>query len=275
MAFFGGLVLAQAATVTGIDRLLLRLSLRRFGTNPRRVLLGFMLLAAGLSMFMSNTATAAMMIGMVSGLRGVGPGRRTIVKPLILGIAIASNIGGMATIIGTPPNAIAVGLLEKVYSIDFFTWMLLGLPPAGVLLGSAWLFLARRYLKDAESIQFEALLQPEKGQVWIALWKKYYALAIFAVTILLWMSGSLHGIPAPVVSCIPITFLCAAGIIGTEEIRSLNWDVLLLMSGGLALGTAITETELAAWLVTILPVEVLGKSGSNYCLPMSFQACRI
>nr|WP_223810390.1 SLC13 family permease [Avibacterium paragallinarum] len=138
--FLGGFFLAEAMKKTKLDLMLLKAVLPRFGTNPCNVLWGLMLVAtAVMSMVMSNTATTAMMIATISPLFSRLSERGHLSKALLLGIPAAASVGGMGTIIGSAPNAIAVGALEKLgYPISFLEWIMVGAPLAFLLLFIFW-----------------------------------------------------------------------------------------------------------------------------------------
>jgi len=256
--FFGGFVLAAAAEKTGLDVWMATRILRRLGTRPPVVLLGVMAATAALSMFISNTATATLMLAALSPLL-VGNGEnKAFATTLLLGIAMAANIGGMGTIIGTPPNAIVAGALKDTDAISFPLWMLYGVPPALVLLGIAWGYLCVFQL-GREGRTPVAALDPARQQPHSNVPPLQCGIVIvtFVVTILLWVFSPLHGLPTTVVSFVPICFLTATRILDAEDIRGISWDVLLLIAGGLSLGVAIQDTGLATWLVAKLPLAGL------------------
>ncbi len=252
--FLSGLVLAAAAARTGLDRRLAFYVIRFAGDEPSRVLLAIMSVTFGLSMFMSNTATAAMMVALVAAMpmaRDPGSPRATA---MLLGVPVAANIGGMGTIIGTPPNAIAVAALRGSERVHFAEWMLYGLPVALVLGLIAWRYLVWRYLRggsSTESAPIERLEMrpPDQGSVFVA--------ALFAATVLVWLTEAWHGIPTAVVAVMPIAILAVSGIVTEREIRGLPWDVLILLAGGLSLGVGVSESGLASWLVAQLPMAGL------------------
>jgi sodium-dependent dicarboxylate transporter 2/3/5 len=209
-----------------------------------------------LSMFISNTATTAMMVAVMAPLVANLEEGDPFAKALLLGVPFAANLGGMASLIGSPPNAIAVGLLAPIRPIPFVEWMLLGAPPAIFLVIVVWCLLLRRYPARGDTVDLTAL-DADGETPHPRPWERFVVLAVFAVTVGLWLTGPLHGIPTPVVSFIPTTVLAVSGVIGPEEIRRLHWDILLLLAGGLALGVAVRDTGLAVWLVDCLPVEGL------------------
>jgi len=226
--FFGGLVLAAAATRTGMDRHLAQRVLRWSGGRAQVLLPGLMGLTFLLSMFMSNTATTALLLAMLRpALECLPQGSRTA-RSLLLGLAVAANLGGMGTIIGSPPNTIAAGLLEKEQPVDFLRWTLLALPPALFLAAMAWLLLSRQMRSDSAAVLPIELPENNPTDAPSARWQRLASLIIFLFTVTLWMSGEWHGIPTGVVSFVPIVALSMIGVIRRQEIKRIEWDVLIL-----------------------------------------------
>ncbi|MCF7905071.1 MAG: DASS family sodium-coupled anion symporter [Candidatus Marinimicrobia bacterium] len=256
--FLGGFVLGQAAQSTGLDRMMARFVLRGFGTNPSIILLGAMGITFLFSMFMSNTATTAMMMSVMAPVISALKKEDPFAKALLLGIPFAANVGGMATIIGSPPNAIAAGLLSESHDINFIQWMIAGLPPALILFFVAWLFLKTAHPAQEAKLDLRGLEWETRTGSQMPMWKRLLVLPVFMVAVLLWMTGPLHGMPTAVVSFLPITVFAVAGILNAAEVRRLNWDVLILLAGGLSLGIAIQKTGLAEWLLGLLPLGSLG-----------------
>lgn len=251
--FFGGLVLASAAARTGMDRWVAGGVLRLTKGRPAYLLPSVMAVTFVFSMFMSNTATCAMMLAVLTPALATLPKDSPVAKSLLLGLAFSASIGGMATIIGTPPNAIGAGFLSDRGGITFLRWMILGLPPALILGVLCWLLLRRPIRAAGNQITLQIPEagddQPElHGKQPLAIWQKGMTLFVFLLTVILWMTGAIHGAPTAVVSFLPIVVLCMIGVIRAEEIRSLQWDVLLLLAGGLSLGAGIESSGLAAWM---------------------------
>jgi solute carrier family 13 (sodium-dependent dicarboxylate transporter), member 2/3/5 len=255
--FFGGFVLARGIQRSGLDRALSLRVLRRFGSRPPAVLLGTMVVTFTFSMFASNTATAAMMVAVlgpaVASRRG-----DPFAKAMLLGVAFAANLGGMGTIIGTPPNAIAAGLLVDRDPIGFARWMTLGLPPALVLLAVTWAYLVRRYRCTSDTVDLSALAGSASATHEIPRWRRMVVVAGLLLTVGLWLTEPLHGASPPVVAFVPVALFTVSKVLRTEDIRRLEWDVLLLLAGGLALGVAVAKTDLATWIVGHLPVQAAG-----------------
>jgi len=254
--FFGGFILAAAASKTRLDRWLVRNVLARFGTNPAFVLFGLMLMTFTFSMFMSNTATTVMMLAVITPVIANLDKDDPVIKAIMIGIPFAANLGGMGTIIGSPPNAIAAGAIADIYPINFAEWMLAGLPPAILLGAITWIYLLKRYPSKKRKIDLSELLDNSYKSAVLPLWKKLLVMIVFIMTICLWLTTPLHGISTSVISFIPITAFAAVRVIGVNDIRKLPWDVLLLLTGGLSLGVAVSKTGLAEWMVGELQLSI-------------------
>ncbi|MEM9079697.1 MAG: DASS family sodium-coupled anion symporter [Verrucomicrobiota bacterium] len=244
--FFGGFVLAGAASKVGLDRRMAAGVMRRFSQGPGILLGGLMGLTALLSMFVSNTATAAMMVAM---LGPVLAGREErLGKALLLGVALAASLGGMGSVIGSPPNAIAVSSLEG--GVSFFGWMVMGLPPAVVLLVLGWVFLRWRYLRD---LPWEAI-EIQEGETEGARDRLFVGVILFG-TVGLWMTEAWHGMHPALVAFFGVTVLTVRSTVTSADLRKVPWEVLLMMAGGLALGKGIEGSGLAAVLSDLLPLS--------------------
>lgn len=257
--FLGGFFLAEAMKKTELDLLLLKRMLPKFGKNPQNILLGLMALTAIMSMLMSNTATTAMMIATVSPLFVTLDKKANISRALLLGIPAAASIGGMATIIGSAPNAIAVGALENIgYHISFLEWMLMGTPIAIVLIFIFWRVLIKRYrISATDLLEFDFLQNTvttleDPNEVREHRTQKAIVLVILAVTLFFWLTAKWFGIPIAAASGIPIVGLTMLGVIDSDDVRKLPWDTLMLVAGGLALGLAIEEQQIASHFVNQL-----------------------
>jgi len=238
----GGFFLARAMTKTKFDQQILRATLKLSGTKAKSVLAAFMLTAMVISMLMSNTAAAAMLVAAMMPLLA-NTGKSRISKALLMGISIATATGGMATIIGTPPNAFAAAILEKEgISIDFLGWMLYGLPIAILLTFAGWLVLVRRYLVKAEPVSIDFLESQEDSKLGVSSLERTLVLVVLIITLLLWLTSSLHNITSSAVSAVPIVLFTLTGIITADDVKSMPWDVLILIAGGMSLGVALEST---------------------------------
>lgn len=250
MLFLGGFVLAFAATKVGLDVQLAKVMLKPFGTNPKTVLLGVLLVIGIFSMFMSNTATAAMMLTFLTPVLATLPKDGGGRISLALAIPIAANIGGMGTPIGTPPNAIALGALQEAgYNITFAGWMLRMVPYVIIMLVIAWFLLMKLYPFKAKSIE----LKIEGQEIKATPFQKYVVWVTFALTIILWVGESIFKINSNIVAMIPFAVFSATGIMKARHLEHINWAVLWMVAGGFALGTALNQTGLASTLIKTIP----------------------
>lgn len=251
MLFIGGFILAIAATKSGLDVKLARVLLKPFGTRSESVLLGFLLVTGLFSMFLSNTATAAMMLTFLApvlkSLPANGKGRIA----LALAIPIGANIGGIGTPIGTPPNAIALKFLNDPngmnMNIGFGQWMLYMFPLAIVLLLISWQLLLKMFPFTQKTIELNIEGETKSD------WKSIVTYITFGVTILLWMFDKVTGINSNVVAMLPVGVFCITGIIGRRDLEEINWSVLWMVAGGFALGLALQDSGLATRIVQAIP----------------------
>ncbi|RKF14439.1 SLC13/DASS family transporter [Alginatibacterium sediminis] len=249
MLFLGGFFLAMAATKYRLDINLARVMLKPFGEKPSRVMLGLMVITAVFSMFMSNTATTAMMLSILAPVLAVFSKNDMGRVAMALCIPIAANIGGIGTPIGTPPNAIALKYLVGDDAISFGSWMAFGVPFVIILLAFAWLLLCKLYPSSEQSIKLEI-----KGK-FLKTTQAYIVYVTFAATILLWLMGKTHGMNSYVVAMIPVAVFTITKIITKDDLKKISWDVLWLVSGGIAMGAAMGETGLAENIIASIPFE--------------------
>ncbi len=241
----GGFFLAEGMQRVELDKALFRFTVKRFGSDPTRLLFGLMMMTGLASMLMSNTATTAMMITSILPLaRSLGK-EAPMTKSLLIGIPASASVGGLGTIIGSTPNAIAVGALEAAgIKIEFLTWMAFGFPLAIFLIWSFWLFLSKRYVPKVKELDLSFMDHEEPNHKFNQKERNLVIFTLF-LTVLLWSTESLHGIPLAATSAVPIVILTLTRIIRADEVRALPWDTLMLVAGGLALGRAIVDVGLA------------------------------
>lgn len=252
MLFLGGFVLAIAASKVGLDVYLARVLLKPFGTTPKYVLLGFLILISVMSMFMSNTATAAMMLAflapVIKTLPPDGGGRMS----LAMAIPIAANIGGLGTPIGTPPNAIAIGQLAKDgIEIGFGDWMIRMVPVVIIMIVFAWFLLRRLYPFKAKNVKI--VIEPDETRK--IDWQFWVVAVTFVITILLWMTGEVTKLNSNIVALLPFGVFAVLGVFKREDFAKVDWHVLWMVAGGFALGTALNKTGLASAMVNAVPFE--------------------
>ncbi len=249
MLFLGGFVLAIMAERFGLDVTLAKSLLSIFGTKPKMVLLGFLIIISVFSMFMSNTATAAMMLAFLAPVLHKLPSDDKGKIGLALSIPIAANLGGIGTPIGTPPNATAKGYLEQAgIDVSFGDWCVHMIPYVIIMILLAWILLLVFFPFKTQKLVLEIPANDKKKD-----WKSKLVWATFIITILLWATEQLHHISSNVVALIPLAVFTATGLFGKEEIKEINWSVLWLVAGGFALGYLLQDTGLAKVLITAIP----------------------
>ncbi|CAN5855755.1 DASS family sodium-coupled anion symporter [soil metagenome] len=279
--FLGGFVIALAMQRWDLHRRIALLVVKAVGTKPHSLVLGMMLASAFVSMWVSNTATAVMMlpiglsvIQLVRPASDYGTGRPVdfnFAVCVMLGIAYACSIGGLATLIGTPPNALLAGFMLETYGVEigFAQWMSVGLPLVVVTLPLTWLMLTRVSFpirireipggKQAILAEYRKLGPMSRAETWVA--------AVFVTAAVLWIVRPLieRYIPgltdtgiaiaaAIVLFAIPLDRRMTTFVMDWPAVEKLPWGVLLLFGGGLALADAVTASGLAEWIATAIAV---------------------
>lgn len=253
MLFLGGFILGIAATKTGLDMMLARTLLKPFGTQSRFVLLGFLLVTALFSMFLSNTATAAMMLMFLAPVLKSLPADGKGKIALAMAIPIGANVGGIATPIGTPPNAIALKYLNDPeglnLGIGFGEWMSFMFPFVLLIIFIAWFVLLKLFPFKQKTIHLEIEGKARKD------WRSIVVYVTVILTILMWVSDSITGVNANVVAMIPMGVFCIIGEIRKRDLEEINWSVLWMVAGGFALGEGLNATGLAKHVIETIPFD--------------------
>ena len=249
MLFIGGFVIAIVASKMGIDVQLAKVMLSLFGKKSEFVLLGILLITGIFSMFISNTATAAMMLTFMAPVLRQMPADGKGKIALAMAIPIGANVGGIATPIGTPPNAIALGYLRDNLGMDvsFMDWLMVMLPYTLVLLVIAWVVLLLLFPFKQKTIELKIEGETKGGSQLVISY-----ITIFA-TIFLWIFGKPLGLDTNVVAMIPVAVFAITGILTKNDVKNIDWDVLWLVSGGFALGVALKDTNIANDVVAAVP----------------------
>ncbi len=280
--FLGGFLVARGLQRWGLHKRIALSIAAASGARPDTLILGFMMATAFLSMWVSNTATAVMMVPIAASVIGVvalGPeqsaARGQFGTAMMLGIAYAASIGGVGTLIGTPPNAFLAAYMEQTYGQDvsFARWALIALPVVAVLLPAAWLLLTRVFypvcvapgLRTTDGSGRAVLRDALAGLGPMGMAERR-VLMVFVAVALAWVTRPLlQGVPGfgglsdPAIGIIGglALFLLPAGrgngergqaLLTWKDAEGLPWGVLLLFGGGLSLAEAIKETDLADWL---------------------------
>lgn len=249
--FLGGFILAIAATKSGLDVWMAKAMIKPFGKKSENVLLGFLLITGIFSMFISNTATAAMMLTFLTPVFKALPANGKGRIALTMAIPIGANLGGMGTPIGTPPNAFAYKVLNDPtgmnLDISFGHWMAVMVPLVIVLLIIAWFLLRKLFPFSQKTIELHI-----EGDV-KHNWRSVVVGATFFVTIVLWIFGKQIGINANTVAMLPIAVFAFSGVISAKDLQQIDWGVIWMVAGGFALGLAMNGTGLAKVAVESIP----------------------
>lgn len=269
--FFGGFVLALALEKVNLHRRIALSIINWTGTTPERVVLGFMIATGSLSMWISNTASTVVMLPialsvihlLVRDEDGFTKKDRNFALSVMLGIAFSANSGGIATVIGTPPNSVLIGLLENEYKteISFLRWMTFGLPTALILIGICYLVLVK-WMFPCKGLQFGAsrgVIREELKKLGPPSPRERMVLSIFGVTVFLWVFRTLinRWIPGLELSDTSISMFGAIAlfalpynlkrgefILEWKDTTRLAWGILILFGGGLALARGMSASGL-------------------------------
>ncbi len=273
--FMGGFLIARSMERWDLHRRIALGTVRMFGFRPRRMVLGFMVATAFLSMWVSNTATAIMMVPIGMAVLGQGETRRrngSLGVVLMLGIAYSASIGGMATIIGTPPNTVMVAMVDKLFgqTITFLQWMLIGVPLSLLMLVTTWWLLTRVQfpLQDSGVIAGGDALLNEQSSMGPMTPAQKRIVAVGVLVACGWIfRGLVHldflkGVEDATIAMTGaiLLFLIPSGdergsfLLDWDTARTIPWGVMLLFGGGLSLAGAFMKSGLAAWIATKLSV---------------------
>ncbi len=274
--FFGGFVLALALEKVNLHKRIALNIVKFTGTTPNKVVLGFMIATAFMSMWISNTAATVVMLPiaisviklLIDDKEGFTKGDKNFALSIMLGIAFSANAGGIATVIGTPPNSVLIGLLENQYNIQisFLTWMSFGLPFSIVMVAAVY-FVLVKLMFPSKGILFSSsanLITEEVEKLGKISKEEKRVLLIFAITVFLWVTRTIINsifpdlklsdtiislIGAVSLFAIPMNFNKRNFILQWKDTEKLAWGILILFGGGLALANGMDSSGLLA-LVT-------------------------
>ncbi|MGB5436774.1 MAG: DASS family sodium-coupled anion symporter [Maribacter sp.] len=260
--FFGGFVMALALEKVNLHKRIALTIIKITGTTPNKVVLGFMIATASLSMWISNTASTVVMLPIAMSVIGLlindedGFTKRdkNFALSVMLGIAFSANAGGIATVIGTPPNSVMIGLLENEYNIEisFLKWMVIGVPFSVVMITISYLVLVK-WMFPSGQLKFSAsknVIKEELEKLGPMSGKEKMVLTIFGVTVFLWIFRTVInklvpglGLTDTMISmlaaislfAIPYNFKKGDFLIYWGDTQKLAWGILVLFGGGLAL----------------------------------------
>jgi sodium-dependent dicarboxylate transporter 2/3/5 len=247
--FLGGFILARGMQKYEIDHRMAHEILKRMGDRPLSFVLGLMLVTAFLSMWMSNTAAAAIMIPIsiiVLKENNLFHEHSRFAKGTVLAVAYAATIGGIGSLVGSPPNAIAARYLkEENISLYFVEWMLKALPFVVLALLLTWVLLLLFNKPEIEKIQFNYRVSKlERPQKIIFI--------VFLVTVIGWLTTKFTGLSSSTVALIPVISLFSLGLLDDTDLTKISWPTLLLFGGGLSLGSAVNQVGIDSLMATLV-----------------------
>ena len=268
--FFGGFILALALEKVNLHKRIALTIIKLTGTTPNKVVLGFMIATAFMSMWISNTASTVVMLPiaisviklLIDDEDGFTKGDQNFALSVMLGIAFSANAGGIATVIGTPPNSVLIGLLENEYNteVSFVKWMSMGLPFSILMVFFCYQVLKRMF--PCKGIQFTTsanLIDSELQKLGQISKEEKRVLTIFAVTVTLWITRTIINqifpelkltdtiislIGAISLFAIPMNLKKGSFILQWNDTSKLAWGILLLFGGGLALAKGMASSGL-------------------------------
>ena len=267
--FFGGFVLALALEKVNLHRRIALTIILKTGTSPNRVILGFMLATAFMSMWISNTASTVVMLPIALSVIQLliksddefTPSEQRFSLSVMLGIAFSANAGGIATVIGTPPNSVLIGFLENEYNIEisFVKWMMIGLPFSALLIATIYLLLTK-VLFPNKGVDFkttQAVIEEQLNALGALTKAEKHVLRIFGVTVFLWvfrvflkglfphlsLTDAIISVGAAIaLFALPLDFKRSQFVLRWSDTERLPWGILLLFGGGLALAKGMSIT---------------------------------
>ncbi|MBN8237929.1 DASS family sodium-coupled anion symporter [Marinobacter hydrocarbonoclasticus] len=273
--FLGGFTLGLAMQRWNLHRRIALLTLKAMGDQPKRQIAGFMLATAFLSMWVSNTATAIMMLpiglSVVAMMDNANPeGVRKYATALLLAIAYSASIGGIATLIGTPPNALLAAYLSENQgiSVGFAQWMVLGVPVTLLMLMLTWWWLTRRDFGIGQASDSGQMIRDELAKLGAMSRGERSVAVVFVITatawifrpllsasLMPWLSDTGIAIAAAIAMfLIPVDTRERTFVLDWDSANKLPWGVLLLFGGGLAMAGVISSSGLAEWIASSLGV---------------------
>lgn len=271
LLFLGGFILAAAMKKWNLHKRIAINIITRIGFKPKHVILGFMVSTAFLSMWISNTATTLMMLPIATAIilsltaRNAPEKIGNFGKALMIGIAYSASIGGVATLIGTPPNAVLAGVVFDLYGEDlsFARWLLFAAPLSIVLLLICWWYLTRFVLRsDSSDLDGKEIISQEREKLGKMSWEEKWVLVIFIMTAVAWLlrpfvlEKIIPGIndTSIVIGTVLLLFLIPSKsskgemLLTWKTAREIPWGILILFGGGLVIANGFQVSHLSTWI---------------------------
>ena len=253
--FLAGFLMAEAMKRTGLDVFISYKIFSMVPPNGKFLMFSLMSLSAVFSMFMSNTASTAILIPItLQLLKGIKIESIQFKKAVILGIAYSATIGGIGSLIGTPANIIAVTLLTQFdpsLEISFIEWFYFGIPVVIIMLPITFFYLWARFKPDIDPkrlLEAKTFAKIKLEEEFHLTFDQIVVSVIFVLTFILWMTTSIHGISASIVALIAAILLFFTGQIKESDLQNINWNALITFGGGLTLGAVIINSGLADFI---------------------------
>lgn len=263
--FFGGFALGVGTSAYGVDRWLADLALRRAGNSLAAFLFLVLLITAFLSMWLSNIAAAALILACLRPILSEFGKDHLVRRVVLVGVAIGANLGGIATPIGTGPNAIAIASIDQKYHVSFADWMVFALPLTIGMLGLSYLILLFRVRADrriwSEKRRHIAIGPSDARSA--GQWK---FLAVISVTVLLWLSEPLHGVASSVIAISSAAVLFLTGMLSKKDLLKIDWSTLMLIAGGITLGRLLEQSGIVSELSAAIPLSRLNTALALFVL---------
>ncbi len=248
--FFGGFAFGVAASRYKLDILLAKLAVKFSRQNRLFLIILTVGATAFMSMWLSNIAAAAMMIAALHPLTAKLDLENNFRRALLIAVAIGANFGGIATPIGTGPNAIAISVIEKQTHITFVEWMSFALPlTIGLLIaGTLMIKLIYRVKGDFCADEIEVPKLSEKAKI---------VVVIFVLTIFFWLTEPLHGISSPVVALASAAILFGSGLLTRKDLNAIDWGTIALIAGGISLGNLFESANLIGFWASRFDLQAM------------------
>lgn len=271
--FFGGFALGTATERNGFDRRLTHFAFRISGHSFRQFLLLVIMITAFLSMWMSTIAAAALMLACLHPVVHEFENNDILRRSLLVGVALGADMGGIATPIGTGPNAIAIASIADAQQVSFLSWMAFGLPLTIGLLTASYLFLLWRVgRRDGAWLlttgRFNGAVAGNGGSP-NSRFGIVIFLSIFIGTVALWLTEPLHRVPAAVIALGSTAALFLSGALAKEDLFRIDWPTLFLIAGGITIGRLLEQTETVASVAAYVPFSDLDPTASLFILCMA------
>jgi len=261
--FLGGFMIAITIEKWELHRRIALNIIAYLGTNPRKVILGFMLATGFLSMWISNTASTLMMMPIGISVIMNLDADKNFSKALMLSIAYAASIGGISTLVGTPPNIVFAGIVRDTFQVDigFLDWMMIGLPFASLLIYFTWVYLTRfGFPISNQNTGQQSGIQDKLSALGKMTKEEQRVMIVFISTAVLWITRKyfiqpfLPGINDTVIAVVGglslflIPDTQGNRLLNWQMMKNVPWGILILFGGGLSIANGFTETDLAQWI---------------------------